>query len=163
MIGRIVFGVAGTLFLVSLFVPAVLLGENTVLTGLQAFFYTLRYGTANIIGANSFADFLVNFIALVAAAANFVFVFWALLVFAPTRITSLKWFWWVSFIFLLAAAYTGIQAVLSDRVTLQYGYFYWSGALTLMLIAPCISRLERVRIKRQKLEHRRRAGNAPHR
>ncbi len=155
MIGKIVFAIASALFLVSLFVPTVVVGEENSLTGLQTFFYTLRYGTANVIGAHSISDFLVNIIALIAAAANFVFVFWALLVFAPTRITSLKWFWWVSLFFLIAAAYTGVQAALSERVSLQYGYFYWTAALTLMLVAPCVSRIERVRFKRLKLQQER--------
>lgn len=150
MVGKIIFGVAGALFLASLFVPSVVVGEARSLTGLEAFFYTLRYGTAHLFGASSFSDFVVNFVALVAAAANFVFVFWALLVFAPTRITSLKWFWWISLIFLIAAAYTGIQAVLSDRLALQSGYFFWMAALILMLVAPVVSRLERTRTKRAK-------------
>lgn len=148
MIGKIIFCVASALFLASLFMPSVVVGEDRSLTGLQTFFYTLRYGTANVFGAGSFSDFIVNFIALVAAAANFVFVFWALLVFAPTRVTSLKWFWWISLLFLIAAGYTGVQAIFSEKVTLQSGYFFWVSALTLMLLAPCVTRIERVRIKR---------------
>ena len=148
MVGKIVFCVASALFLVSLFIPAVIVGEERSLTGLQTFFYTLRYGTANVFGAQSIADFIVNFVALIAAAANFVFVFWAMLVFAPTRITGLKWFWWVSMVFLFAAGYTGLQVILSEKLSLQSGYFFWTAALSLMLVAPVVSRIERTRIKR---------------
>jgi uncharacterized membrane protein YhaH (DUF805 family) len=100
---------------------------------------------------DSVTDFVVNFIALVASAANFVFVFWAMLVLTPTRITSLRWFWWISLLFLLAAIYTGIQAELSEQTSLMRGYFLWVAALILMLVAPVVSRLERT--------HRRRNGN----
>ena len=148
MVGRIIFCVASALFCVSLFVPAVTIGDEKSLTGLQTFFYTLRYGTANLFGARSITDFVVNFIALIATGANFVFVFWALLVLTPTRIPSLKWFWWVSLIFLLAAAYTGVQAILSDRVSLERGYVFWLSALVLMLVAPVVSRYERTRSRR---------------
>lgn len=150
MVGKIIFAVASVLFLASLFVPTVIVGETRSLTGIETFYYTLRYGTANLFGAHSFSDIVVNFVALVAAAANFVFVFWALLVFAPTRITSLKWFWWISLVFLIAATYTGIQAALSDMLKLQSGYFFWVAALILMLVAPVVSRLERTRTKRAK-------------
>ncbi len=150
MFGKIIFAVACALFLASLFVPTVLVGDTRSLTGLETFYYTLRYGTAHLFGAQSFSDFVVNFVALVAAAANFVFVFWALLVFAPTRITLLKWFWWVSVLFLIAATYTGIQAKLSDELVLQNGYFYWISALILMLVAPVVTRMERSRSRRTK-------------
>ena len=157
MVGRIIFCVAATLFCVSLFVPAVAIGEERSLSGLQTFFYTLRYGTANLFGARSITDIVVNLLALIATGANFVFVFWALLVLTPTRIPSLKWFWWVSLIFLLAAAYTGVQAILSDQVALERGYFLWLAALVLMLVAPVVSRLERKR--RERLTHRDVAGS----
>ena len=148
MVGRIIFCVALALFCVSLFVPAVTIGDENSLTGLQTFFYTLRYGTANLFGARSITDFVVNFLALMATGANFVFVFWALLVLTPTRIPSLRWFWWVSLIFLLAAAYTGVQAFLSDSVSLERGYVFWLSALVLMLVAPVVSRYERTRSRR---------------
>ena len=148
MVGRIIFCVASALFCVSLFVPAVTIGDENSLTGLQTFFYTLRYGTANLFGARSITDFVVNFLALVATGANFVFVFWALLVLTPTRIPSLKWFWWVSLIFLIAAGYTGMQAMLSEMVALERGYHLWLLALVLMLVAPVVSRYERTRSRR---------------
>jgi hypothetical protein len=147
MVGRIIFCVATALFCVSLFSPAIVIGEERSISGLQTFFYTLRYGTANLVGARSITDFVVNLLALIATGANFIFVFWALLVMTPTRIPSLKWFWWISLIFILAAAYTGFQAVLSGQVSLERGYFLWLGALILMLVAPVVSRLERKRRK----------------
>lgn len=149
MLGKIIFGVATICFLTSLGVDTVSVSENHSLNGIETFFYTLRYGTAGVFGANSVSNFVIHFVALAAAAANFVFVFWALLVFSPTRITSLKWFWWFSLLFLLAAAYTGIQALLDSRVGLQYGYGLWMAALMLMLLAPVVSRLERKRRERK--------------
>ena len=149
MVGRIIFCIATVLFLCSLFLPAVSVGDERSLTGLQTFFYTLRYGTANLFGADSLADIVINFIALVATGANFVFVFWAMLVLTPTRITSLRWFWWISLIFLLAAIYTGMQAFFSEQVALQGGYMFWLSALILMLVAPVVSRFERTRRRRQ--------------
>ena len=147
MVGRIIFCVASALFFVSLFSPAIVIGEERSISGLQTFFYTLRYGTASLLGARSVTDFVINLLALVATGANFIFVFWALLVMTPTRIPSLKWFWWISLIFILAAAYTGFQAVLSDQVSLDRGYYLWLGALVLMLVAPVVSGLERKRHK----------------
>lgn len=148
MVGRMIFCAASVLFFFSLFLPAVLVGDEKFLTGLQTFIYTLRYATANVFGAGSIADFVVNFIALVATGANFVFVFWAMLVLTPTKITSLRWFWWISLLFLLAAIYTGVQTFLTDQITLQSGYFLWLSALVLMLVAPVVSRIERERQRR---------------
>lgn len=148
MVGRLTFWIASALFFLSLFTPAVIVGEERTLSGLQAFIYTLRYGTANLVSAGSVSDFVINFIALIAAGANFVFVFWALLVLTPTKIPSLRWFWWISLMFLLAALYTGVQAELSEHVTVQNGYLMWMSALILMLVAPVVSRLERKRIQR---------------
>lgn len=145
MVGRTIFCIASLLFLCSLFLPAVVVGEDRAVTGLQTFFYTLRYGTANVVGANSISDFVVSFTALVASGANFVFVFWAMLVLTPTRITSLRWFWWISVLFIIAAAYTGIQTLFYEKIVLRGGYFLWLVALILMLVAPVVSRLERVR------------------
>ena len=149
MLGKIIFGVATICFLTSLGVDTVSVSENHSLNGIETFFYTLRYGTAGVFGASSISNFVIHFVALMAAAANFVFVFWALLVFSPTRITSLKWFWWFSLLFLLAAAYTGIQALLDSRAGLQYGYGLWMAALLLMLLAPVVSRIERKRKQRK--------------
>lgn len=145
MLGKLIFGIATVCFLASLFVSTVSLGGDHSLSGIETFVYTLRYGTAGLFGASSVSDFIVHFIALVAAAANFVFVFWAMLVFSPTRITSLKWFWWLSLLFLLAAIYTGFQTALDGRASLQPGYLFWIASLILMLIAPVVSRLERRR------------------
>ena len=127
----------------------VAVSDSRSLNGLETFFYTLRYGTAGVLGPSDISNFIIHFIALVAAGANFVFVFWAMLVFSPTRITSLKWFWWLSLLFMLAAAYTGVQALLDGRVGLQAGYVLWIGSLVLMLLAPVVSRFERRRKKRK--------------
>jgi len=45
-----------------------------------------------------------------------------------------------------AAAYTGVLIILDDRTMLKPGYFYWLAALVLMLLAPVLSRLERIRL-----------------
>jgi len=148
MLGKSIFGIATLFFLTSLGVDAVSIGDDRSLNGISAFFYTLRYGTAGVVGATSLSSFVVHLVALVAAAANFVFVFWAMLVFSPTRITSLKWFWWLSLLFMLAAAYTGLQVLLDGRVEVQFGYAIWLSSLVLMLVAPVVSRLERQRKKR---------------
>ena len=161
MVGRLIFCIASVLFLCSLFLPAVLVGDERALTGLQTFFYTLRYGTANLFGADSLTDLVVNFIALVATGANFVFVFWAMLVLTPTRITSLRWFWWISLMFLLAAIYTGVQAFFSGQLVLQNGYLYWLSALILMLVAPVVSRFERTRRRRQQSSSARQPSAKP--
>lgn len=145
MLGKTIFGIATVCFLASLGVDTVAITENRSLNGIETFLYTLRYGTAGIFSPSTMSDFVVHFVALVAAAANFVFVFWAMLVFSPTRITALKWFWWLSLLFMLAAAYTGIQAVLDSRVQLEQGYTLWMTALFLMLLAPVVSRMERKR------------------
>ncbi|OED43640.1 hypothetical protein AB833_03290 [Chromatiales bacterium (ex Bugula neritina AB1)] len=152
MFGKIVFSIAVLLYLCSLFSITVIAGEENMLTGIETFFYTLRYGTAGLFGAHSTTDVVVNFIALVAAAANFVFIFWAMLVFLPTKITALKWFWWTSLLFLIAAIYTGIQALLSDRVALANGYYLWIAALVLMLVAPVVRRYERRRMRQLSVE-----------
>jgi len=143
MIGKIVFAIAACLFGVSLFTGSVTLGDGEALTGVQSFFMALRYGTAGIFSPDSLSQFISHFVALMAAAANFVFVFWAMLVFSPTKVTVLRWFWWFSMLFIVAAAYTGILVKLNDRAELQSGYFYWIAALVLMFLAPVISRLER--------------------
>ncbi len=145
MIGKIVFGIATLLFGASLFTATVTLGDAKSLSGLQTFFSALRYGTAGLFSPDSAADVVSYFIALMSAAANFVFVFWAMLVFSPTKVTSLKWFWWISLIFIVAAAYMGILITLDDRAALKPGYFLWLAALVLMFIAPVVSRLERKR------------------
>lgn len=147
MWGKIVFCIAVALYLYSLFTITAVVGGEKSLIGIETFYYTLRYGTAGLFGASSTADVVVNFIALIAAAANFVFVFWAMLVFLPTRITALKWFWWTSLVFLVAALYTGMQAIFSDRVTLATGYYVWIIALALMLMAPVIVRYEHKRLR----------------
>ena len=149
MLGKIIFGIATVCFLASLGVDTVAVSDSRSLNGLETFFYTLRYGTAGVLGPSDISNFIIHFIALVAAGANFVFVFWAMLVFSPTRITSLKWFWWLSLLFMLAAAYTGVQALLDGRVGLQAGYVLWIGTLVLMLLAPVVSRFERRRKKRK--------------
>jgi hypothetical protein len=149
MLGKSIFGIATVCFLASLGVDTIAITDNRSLSGIETFMYTLRYGTAGVFGAYSVSNFVIHFVALVAAAANFVFVFWAMLVFSPTRITQLKWFWWLSLLFLLAAVYTGVQAVLDDRVGLEAGYALWIAALVLMLIAPVVSRMERRRKKLQ--------------
>lgn len=148
MLGKIIFGIATACFLTSLGVDTVSVSDNHSLNGIETFFYTMRYGTAGVFGASSLSIFVINFVALVAAGANFVFVFWALLVFSPTRITSLKWFWWLSLLFMLAAVYTGVQALLDGRVSLQLGYLLWMVSLVLMLLAPVVSRFERKRRQR---------------
>jgi len=145
MFGKLTFFAAIVLFLVSLFTPSVSITDDRSLVGAETFFYTLRYGTAGLFSAKSVADTVINFIALVAAAANFVFVFWAMLVFAPTRIPALRWFWWVSLLFLLAALFTGFQVAIDARTTLDAGYFFWVASLILMLLAPVIRRIERRR------------------
>ena len=150
MLGKIIFGVATVCFLASLGVDTVSVSDSHSLNGIETFFYTLRYGTAGVLGPTGLSYFVIHFVALVAAGANFVFVFWAMLVFSPTRITSLKWFWWLSLLFMLAAAYTGVQALLDGRVGLQTGYVLWIASLILMLLAPVVSRFERRRKKRQK-------------
>ena len=148
MLGKIIFGIATVCFLASLGVDTVSLSDKHSLNGIETFFYTLRYGTAGVFGASSLSNFVINFVALVAAGANFVFVFWAMLVFSPTRITSLKWFWWLSLLFMLAAVYTGVQAMLDSRVGVQRGYLLWIVSLILMLLAPVVSRYERKRKRR---------------
>ncbi len=145
MIGKIVFGIACCLFFASLFTATVTLGEAKSLSGIQAFISALRYGTAGLFSPASFSAFITHFIALMSAAANFVFVFWALLVFSPTKVTSLRWFWWISLIFIVAAVYTGVLVLLDDRAALQSGYFFWLAALMLMFIAPVVARIERKR------------------
>ena len=145
MIGKLVFGIATMLFGASLFTATVTLGDAKSLSGVQAFFSALRYGTAGLFSAGSLSDVISYFIALMSAAANFVFIFWAMLVFSPTRVTSLKWFWWVSLIFIVAAAYMGVLITLDDRAVLKAGYFLWLAALVLMFIAPVVSRVERKR------------------
>ena len=146
MIGKIVFAIAALLFGASLFTETVGFGESGTMAGLQAFYAAIKYGTAGLFSAGSVSDFISCFLALMAAAANFVFVFWAMLVFSPTKVTSLKWFWWLSTLFLGAAAYIGVLIVLDDRTMLKPGYFYWLAALVLMLLAPVLSRLERIRV-----------------
>jgi len=148
MLGKIIFGIATVCFLASLGVDTVSVSNNQSLNGIETFFYTLRYGTAGVFGPSSLSGFVIHFVALVAAGANFVFVFWAMLVFSPTRITSLKWFWWLSLLFMLAAVYTGVQALLDGRVGLQQGYLLWITSLLLMLLAPVVSRYERKRKQR---------------
>lgn len=145
MIGKIVFGIATFLFGASLFTATVTLGDATNLSGIQAFFSALRYGTAGLFSGGSMSDFVSHFVALMSAAANFVFIFWAMLVFSPTKVTSLKWFWWISLIFIVAAAYTGVLITLDDRAVLKPGYFFWLAALLLMFIAPIVCRIERKR------------------
>ena len=148
MLGKIIFGIATLCFVTSLFVDAVTIGDQSR-SGIAAFFSTLRHGTAGVVNPSSLSSFIVHFIALIAAAANFVFVFWAMLVFSPTRITLLKWFWWLSLLFMLAAVYTGIQVMLNEQVGLRYGYGLWLSSLVLMLLAPVVSRFERMRKKRK--------------
>jgi len=143
MIGKIVFAIATCLFGASMFLTAVAFGESTDLAGIETFISAIRHGTAGLFSANSIADFVTNFVALMAAAANFVFIFWAMLVFSPTKVTSLKWFWWISLLFIVAAAYIGVLITLDDRVALKPGYFCWLAALTLMFVAPIVSRFER--------------------
>lgn len=145
MIGKITFGIAVVLFGASLFTVTVTLGEAKSLSGIQSFFSALRYGTAGLFSPASIADFIQHFIALMSAAANFVFVFWAMLVFSPTKVTALRWFWWISLIFIVAAGYTGVLIALDDRAELQSGYFFWLAALLLMFIAPVLARIERKR------------------
>lgn len=145
MIGKIVFAIAALFFGVSLFTATVAFGETGSMAGVQAFFSAIKYGTAGLFSAGSVSDFVRCFLALMAAAANFVFVFWAMLVFSPTKVTSLKWFWWVSILFLVAAAYIGVLVTLDDRASLKPGYYYWLAALSLMLLAPVVSRFERKR------------------
>lgn len=143
MFGKIVFSFAILLFLTSLFTATVFIGEEKSLTGIETFFYTIRHATAGLFGAGS--NKIVSFVALLAVAANFVFIFWAMLVFSSTKITSLKWFWWTSMLFLIAASYTGFQAMLRQGVSLASGYYIWLCALVLMLLAPVIARAERKR------------------
>ena len=145
MIGKIVFGIATLFFGASLFTATVAFGESGSLAGVQAFFSAIKYGTAGLFSAGSVSDFVRCFLALMAAAANFIFVFWAMLVFSPTKVTSLKWFWWVSTLFIVAAGYIGVLITLDDRAMLEPGYFYWVIALVLMLLAPVVSRFERRR------------------
>ena len=145
MIGKLVFGIAILLFLASWFLATFTLGQEQSLPGFHAFFTALRYGTAGVFSANSLQEFVTYFIALMAAAANFVFVFWAMLVFLPTKITSLKWFWWISLLFIMAAGYTGVLITLDERAMLRPGYFCWLAALLLMLFAPVVRRFERRR------------------
>lgn len=145
MIGKIVFAIAALFFGVSLFTATVAYGETSTIAGVQAFFSAIRYGTAGLFSAASVSDFVSCFLALMAAAANFVFIFWAMLVFSPTKVTSLKWFWWISILFLVAAAYVGVLITLDDRTMLRSGYYYWLLSLTLMLLAPVVARLERKR------------------
>ncbi len=143
MIGKIVFGIAAFLFGTSLFMATVTFGDAKSLSGIQAFISALRYGTAGLFSPVSLSSFISHFIALMSAAANFVFIFWALLVFSPTKVTSLKWFWWISLLFIVAAAYTGVLVTLNDQVALRSGYFFWLAALLLMFLAPVVSRIER--------------------
>lgn len=145
MIGKIVFGIATCLFGASLFMATVALGDAKSLSGIQTFISAMRYGTAGVFSPSSMAGFITNLIALISAAANFVFIFWAMLVFSPTKVTSLKWFWWSSLIFIVAAAYSGVLVTLDDRAALRSGYFFWFAALLLMFIAPVVARLERKR------------------
>ena len=133
------------MFGAALFTATVTLGDAKSLSGLQTFFSALRYGTAGLFSSASLPDFISHFIALMSAAANFVFIFWAMLVFSPTRVTSLKWFWWISLIFIVAAAYMGVLITLDDRTALKPGYFLWIAALVLMFVAPVVSRFERKR------------------
>ncbi len=168
MLGKIIFGVAAACFFASLGVDTVSVSSSHSLNGIETFFYTLRYGTAGVFNATSLSNFVIHFVALVAAGANFVFVFWAMLVFSPTRITSLKWFWWLSLLFMLAAVYTGIQALLDGRVGLQQGYGLWIASLILMLLAPVVSRFERKRKQRsaqsaERAEVTEQATSRPHR
>ncbi len=159
MLSRCVFFLALSLFVASMIQPAVQLVGGRALVGIETFYFTLRFGTAGLFGAGSFADIVNNLLALIGAAANFALVFWAMLTWSPTRITTLRWFWWVSLLFLLAAAYTGMQAKMSDRVTLAPGYFYWMAALVLMFIAPVVTRLEH-RLKRGCALFRRRGSRS---
>ena len=145
MIGKLVFGIACCLFFASLFTATVTLGDATSLSGIQTFFSALRYGTAGLFSPSSVSAFIKHFVTLMSAAANFVFIFWAMLVFSPTRVTALKWFWWISLIFIVAAAYTGVLVTLDDRAALQSGYFFWLAALLLMFLAPVVARIERKR------------------
>ncbi len=159
MISRCLFFIALSLFLVSMIQPAVQLVGGRALVGIETFYFTLRYGTAGLFGARTLADVVNNFVALVSAAANFALVFWAMLTWSPTRITTLRWFWWVSLLFLLATVYTGIQAAMSPRVELAAGYFYWLASLVLMLFAPVVTRLEH-RLRRGCALFRRRTPRA---
>ncbi len=160
MISRSIFFLALCLFVMSMIQPAVQVVGGRALVGIETFYFTLRYGTAGLFGAGSFADVVSNFVALISAAANFALVFWAMLTWSPTRITSLRWFWWVSLLFLLAAMYTGIQAAMSGRVQLAHGYYYWLASLVLMFLAPVATRLEHRVLRRCALFRRRsvRAG-----
>lgn len=142
MLSKILFCLASCLFAVSLFEPAVQQIGGRALPGIETFYFTLRYGTAGLFGAGSVADFVTHLVALVSAAANFALVFWAMLTWAPTRITTLRWFWWISTLFIVAAAYTGLQVALSGRATLAAGYYYWFASLVLMLCAPVVARFE---------------------
>ena len=160
MIGKIFFALATLLFGASLFTATVTLGDAKSLSGIQTFFSALRYGTAGLFSAGSVTDIISYFIALMSAAANFVFVFWAMLVFSPTKVTSLKWFWWMSLIFIVAAAYMGVLITFDDRAVLMSGYFLWLAALVLMFVAPVVSRIERkravalARLAKQRLSRR---------
>ncbi len=145
MIGKIVFAISLLLFGASLVTATVTIGDGNALSGIQSFFSAIRYGTAGLFSAGSLSDFITYFVTLMAAAANFVFVFWAMLVFSPTKVTSLKWFWWVSLVFIVAAVYTGVLITLDERAMLKPGYFYWLAALMLMLLAPVVRRIERKR------------------
>lgn len=121
------------------------LGNARSISGVHAFISALRYGTAGLFAPVSLSSFITHFIALMSAAANFVFIFWAMLVFFPTRVTALRWFWWLSLVFIVAAAYTGAMVTFDDRAVLQSGYFFWMGALLLMFLAPVVARMERKR------------------
>lgn len=145
MIGKIIFAVASLFFGVSLFTTTVAFGESGGMSGVQAFFSAIKHGTAGLFSPESVSDFVSCFLVLMAAAANFIFIFWAMLVFSPTKVTSLKWFWWVSTLFIVAAGYIGVLIALDDRAMLMPGYYLWMGSLLLMLLAPVVSRLERLR------------------
>jgi len=145
MIGKLVFGSAVVLFVASLFMAAFAMGGDRTIVGAQAFYTAIRYGTAGVFSSASLSEFVAYFTALMAAAANFVFVFWAMLFFSPTKVTSLKWFWWISLIFIVAALYLGVLVTLDERAALRTGYYCWVAALLLMLTAPVVARVERLR------------------
>ena len=144
--GKIVFFIAALLFGASLFMTTATIGDgNASISGLQAFYSSIKYGIAGLFNPASAAEFVTFVVALTAAGANFMFVFWALLVFSPTKIPSLRWFWWISIVFIVAAIFVGILVTLDERATLRLGYFLWFASLVLMLLAPVVSRFERKR------------------
>lgn len=161
MVSRIVFFLSLFLFLASLVQPAVQIVGGRALVGIETFYFTLRFGTAGLVGAKSLADVVNNLVGLIGAAANFALIFWAMLTWSPTRITTLRWFWWISMLFLLAAVYTGVQAALSPRVQLAFGYYCWLASLVLMFCAPVVTRVEHRIRRRCAIFRRRRSVTQP--